>query len=166
VLFKTLSLQISVFIVIVLHGFYFGNNLETKRGQRVKMNFGDDFRRAREEHGWNVAEVAELLGLTGNAVHKWESGENFPTVKRWRSIKEHLQIDPAEYKYEERAPSISATVPDATIPAGQMQPTGKHQVALTESEYIVLVKFRRIGSPAILLEKCLQKMSAIEAIIG
>jgi hypothetical protein len=43
---------------------------------------------------------------------------------------------------------------------------GGRTVDLTGDEYIILIKFRRIGSPRLMVEKCLQKINAIEALIG
>lgn len=46
----------------------------------------------------NAAELAAALKVSPQAVSKWESGESFPSVKRWSSIKIITGIDPAEYR--------------------------------------------------------------------
>jgi len=121
----------------------------------------------------------EKLGVSETAIGNWEKKGVFPMPDKWAAIKQWVEIDPAEYWVpdEERTQVISDRSAGNIVAKGSSSVSvgcmvGSHalrgmiQVDITEDEFTILNKFRRIGSPSILLEKCLQKLTAVEAMIG
>jgi transcriptional regulator with XRE-family HTH domain len=48
--------------------------------------FGEALRQARVHEGMDQAEVGELMGVTGQAVSAWESGENVPVETHYQKL--------------------------------------------------------------------------------
>lgn len=48
------------------------------------------------------AEVAELVGVTEDAVASWESGRRLPRFRHRRKLAEVLGVDPNEIRYPVR----------------------------------------------------------------
>lgn len=46
------------------------------------MNTGNTFARLRKEHGYTQESLAEALGLSRQAISKWESGQSFPETEK------------------------------------------------------------------------------------
>lgn len=60
---------------------------------------GKAIARARHRKRWTQEELAERLGVTKNAVAKWETGRNFP-LRNLGAIEETLGISLAGYEPE------------------------------------------------------------------
>lgn len=65
-----------------------------------KQDFGKELVRARESKGYNSAQLAKELGVSANAVHKWEKKLSFPRVDKWQDIKRVTGIDPQDFSYD------------------------------------------------------------------
>lgn len=63
----------------------------------------NNFKRARLLAGMNQADLAEILGVSRNSIHKWESGECMPKAKRLKEVASALQTTVAELLEERRA---------------------------------------------------------------
>ena len=42
------------------------------------MNFGEKLKTTRKEHGYSQEALAELLGISRQAVCKWENSQGYP----------------------------------------------------------------------------------------
>jgi transcriptional regulator with XRE-family HTH domain len=58
------------------------------------MNFGQKIKAARESAGWRQEDLAAQLGVTQQAVEKWESGKSIPRGPRMQMICDRLGIEP------------------------------------------------------------------------
>ena len=62
-------------------GYRAENESETKKGMVLNMiNFSENFKRYRREAGMNQDELASAMGVTPQAVSKWECGLSLPDV--------------------------------------------------------------------------------------
>lgn len=59
------------------------------------MNFAKIIREAREKLNLNQSQLAELVGVSPQAVQQWESGATQPRGKRLSKIAEVLKLSPA-----------------------------------------------------------------------
>ena len=73
-----------------------------------KLRFGSDLAFARERIGKNRSDFAADMGLSSNAIKKWEDGLSFPVPSKWNDIKNILGIDPQSYKLRNEDPDLAA----------------------------------------------------------
>lgn len=66
-----------------------------------REKFGKDLVTARENKGYNSAQLANKLNVSANAVHKWENGLSFPRPDKWQDIKRVTGLSSQEYRNEE-----------------------------------------------------------------
>src|SRR6185312_5536472 len=59
------------------------------------MNMAKIIREAREKLNLNQSQLAELVGVSPQAVQQWESGATQPRGKRLNKIAEGLKLPPA-----------------------------------------------------------------------
>ena len=71
------------------------------------MTFGEKLVKARKAKGWKQKELAELLGITSQAVSIWETCKSSPTLKTMQKLARVLEVPPAEL-YPDMSPSDSA----------------------------------------------------------
>jgi transcriptional regulator with XRE-family HTH domain len=150
------------------------------RGQGMsKEQFAKDFAMKRAELNLNQDQLADRLGVSATSIQNYESPTKkaFPRSHRWAKIKDLMGIDVMPYKYENSTVSFSGDRSSGHINAsgssnvsvggnyGQGN-VGKYAVELSQEEYDILMKYRGIGSPSKIIEKCMAKISAIEAMIG
>lgn len=138
----------------------------------MKSNFGRELKAWRDSDGLSQDEAGALIGVSGTAIQNWESGDHFPSNKRWRRIKEKTGIDPVRYMdYSSTATATTATnSPMAAVSAdncfsvevrqGQQQ-ADKHTVTLTPQEHELFLLWRRYGNEVI-FERCLDELRRAE----
>lgn len=63
-----------------------------------KEQFGRAHEIARERGGFYRELYAEEIGVSSNAVKKWETGESFPRPHLWPAIKAMIGLDPQQYR--------------------------------------------------------------------
>ena len=63
----------------------------------------NSFRKARIMAGLTQIELAKKLGVSAVSVHKWESGQALPRVKRIGEVADALNTTVADLLKEERA---------------------------------------------------------------
>lgn len=56
------------------------------------MNFGEKLKTTRKEHGYSQEALAELLGISRQAVCKWENGQGYPEIDTLVSISQILGV--------------------------------------------------------------------------
>lgn len=56
------------------------------------MSFSENLRKIRKEKGISQEELAELLGVSRQAVSKWEQGDGYPEVEKLLLIANQLNI--------------------------------------------------------------------------
>lgn len=73
------------------------------------MSIGSNIARLRKDKGWTQAELGEKLGVSNQAVSKWESGMTMPDIMLLPEIAEVLQVSIEDlYKEINEQASISA----------------------------------------------------------
>ena len=56
------------------------------------MNFGEKLKTTRKEHGYSQEALAELLGISRQAVCKWENSQGYPEIDTLVSISQILGV--------------------------------------------------------------------------
>ena len=56
--------------------------------------FGDRLREARLASGHTLTSLAEVLGVSHQAVQQWESGKDTPRPWRFADIEDAIEVDP------------------------------------------------------------------------
>lgn len=56
------------------------------------MNFGEKLKTTRKEHGYSQEALAELLGMSRQAVCKWENSQGYPAIDTLVSISQILGV--------------------------------------------------------------------------
>lgn len=59
------------------------------------MALSETIKRAREKHGFSQEFIAEQLGVSRQAVSKWETGQSQPSMKNLRRLAQLLSLDVA-----------------------------------------------------------------------
>ena len=57
------------------------------------MNLGQQIRTNRKKAGLTQEQVAEYLGVTAPAVHKWEKGSTYPDITLLPALARLLHLD-------------------------------------------------------------------------
>ena len=60
----------------------------------MEIRLGESIRKLRKEAGFTQEQLAEALGVSVSAVHKWESGKARPTAEKQARLSEVLDIPP------------------------------------------------------------------------
>ena len=58
----------------------------------MKLNFGENIRKLRIEHGLTQEKLADFLGVSFQAVSKWENGDSMPDITRLPSLAKALGV--------------------------------------------------------------------------
>jgi transcriptional regulator with XRE-family HTH domain len=157
-----------------------GKRVTDIMGGYMKKNFGEDFERARKAQGYSSRDALEdKLGVSSTSIGNWERNGVFPMPDKWDAIKKHLGIDPVEYWTPEaekmsvfgnRSAGKINAIDNSTVQVGnQFSPPpdkGKNVVELTDEELTFIRKYRSVGSPQIVLDKCMQKLAMLESMFG
>lgn len=61
-----------------------------KRG--LKMSFGENLKNIRKQRGVTQEELAEILGVSRQAISKWESDSGYPETQKLLVISKTLQV--------------------------------------------------------------------------
>lgn len=77
--------------------------------------FAQRLERARTRVGLNQSELARLLGVSPQAVQKWEGGENIPRGKRMQAIASHLKVSIEELLTDKPGPEERSSDDVVTI---------------------------------------------------
>lgn len=56
------------------------------------MSFAENLRRARKTKGMSQEELAALLGVSRQAVSKWEQGTVYPETEKLKTISNNLNV--------------------------------------------------------------------------
>jgi len=99
-----------------------------------KLRFGRDLAFARERIGKNRSDFAADMGLSSNAIKKWEDGLSFPVPSKWNDIKNVLGIDPQSYKLRNEDPDLAAP------PQNKPKPTQEQELNLYKNRVIELTE--------------------------
>lgn len=65
------------------------------------MSFSDNLRTMRKEKNLSQEELADMLGVSRQAVSKWESGEGYPEVEKLLIIAKELNVSLDSLMYSE-----------------------------------------------------------------
>jgi transcriptional regulator with XRE-family HTH domain len=130
------------------------------------MDFKDALKRARENLRMSHEEMGRQLGISGTAERKWESGENFPTIKRWARIQAITGVDPSLYveNNNETVTQKIGTVTYGNITNGATATISQHTVKdldISAEEKELLLLFRRFGNAA-MLDRCRRQLLKME----
>ena len=68
----------------------------TPEREAVRRSLAEALRAAREEHGFTQELVAQRLGVSRQAVSKWETGKADPSTTNLLALASLYEIDPAD----------------------------------------------------------------------
>ena len=80
-------------------------------------DFGKLLYELRREKGWTQGELAEKLGITNQAVSKWENGDSFPETAQLPVLSELFEISIDDLLKGARPAPKRAEEPDSETPA-------------------------------------------------
>ena len=112
------------------------------------MKFNEKIVRLRKSKGMTQEELAEAVGVSRQAVYKWECGQSYPEVAKLLEIKllfgisiddlldEAFEVAPPEKKKRKRAARVTASVAEENKEAA---PTEEPIEVINEAEPVIEV---------------------------
>ena len=58
----------------------------------MNLNFSENFKQLRKEKGYTQEKIAEILGVTGQTVSRWELGMCYPDIELLPSIANYFGV--------------------------------------------------------------------------
>ena len=102
------------------------------------MNLADRIQQLRKSRGISQEELADRIGVSRQAVSKWESGQTSPDLEKIVLLSDYFEVT-TDYLLKGVSPTPAQTVPAQTVQAqtvsAQIEPaqTGPDQTALVQS---------------------------------
>jgi len=103
----------------------------------TKMTLGEKIKAAREQAGFTQAQFAEVLGVSRQAVTKWEADRGMPDVENLKLMSERLGI------------SVDDLLDDSTVP--ELQGAGSVEVEDTGAHSRKILKIAGLVVGALLV---------------
>ena len=58
----------------------------------MNLNFSENFKQLRKEKGYTQEKIAEVLGVTGQTISRWELGMCYPDIELLPSIANYFGV--------------------------------------------------------------------------
>lgn len=144
----------------------------------MKIKLGESIRRLRKESGFTQEQLAEALGVSVSAVHKWESGKAAPELEMLVDIAEFfetsvdamLNYDCKKLNIQQITERIRAFSREKNLSEGsrfaekmlQKYPNDYHVVLSSAELYYMTLKSRYMPRAIELFEKAIQLSGQLE----
>lgn len=70
--------------------------MDTEEGEAIRIRLGAEIRAARARRGYSQGKLAELSGISRNAIVRFESGERSIDIVRLFALAEALRVNPGD----------------------------------------------------------------------